>query len=345
MTRTAKHPRRRDRGQAGFGLTELMISMSIILVVLGTTMGALMDGVDVAGLGSDVADTQQNARAGLTLMRQDLMLASQGIPMGGIPIPSGGLAQAINRPGPTAMTFPANWVVLPAVSPGSAQGLVSLGRPTDILTIVYADSTLALNDAPVDSISADGGTVVAPSSIPIGLAGNRIRTGDFIMFTNAIGTAIQEVTTVTGQIMTFGALDSMRLNQRNAGQGTIMQLQSGAGLFPPTTATRVWMISYYIDEPAPGTRRLIRRVNNGIENPVALDVGDLQVTYDLVDGVTNPAGLDDVVTPQSPAQIRKVNLVLTTRSNVELRSTGRHHRQTVSTSVSLRSLSFLDRYM
>ena len=135
----------------------------------------------------------------------------------------------------------------------------------------------------------------------------------------------------------------MLFNQRSAGQGTIMQLQSSPGVFPPTTATRVWMISYYLEDSVSGVRQLIRRVNNGVENPIALDVEDLQITYDLVDGTSNPAGLDEAVAPHSPAQIRKVNLLLTVRSSAQFRSSG-HQRRTLSTSVSLRSLSFTDRY-
>ncbi len=329
--------------QAGFSLTELMVATSLTLVVLATSLGALGDGIATADLGTLVAETQQNGRAGLALMKRDLMLTGQGIPAGGIPIPSGAQASPINRPGPNAMTFPSNWVVLPSISPGADLGPAIWGRATDMVTMLYADSTLALADTPVDMITPDGGTMVVAVTTPIGLAGTGLRVGDFIMFTNALGFAVQEVTSVSAQSVTFGGTDSMRFNQRNAGQGTIMQLQSSPGEFPPTTATRIWMISYYIDEPVPGNRRLIRRVNNGAENPIALDVDDLQLTYDLVDGLNNPAGLDQAVTPHSPAQIRKVNIALTTRSSGEYRSRG-YQRRTLSTSVSLRSLSFTDRY-
>lgn len=345
MTRVdSSGSRRTDNRQAGFGLSELMIATAITLVVLIATMGALSDGIDGVALGTLAAETHQNARAGVALMRRDLLLAGQGIPIGGIPIPSGPQASPIQRPGPSPMTFPSDWVVLPSVSPGADLAPPIWGRPTDMLTMVYADSTLALDALPVESISADGGTVVVPASIPIGLAGNGLRAGDLVMFTNAMGFAVQEVTFVSGQVVTFGGTDSMRFNQRNAGQGTIMQLQSSPGVFPPTTATRIWMISYYINEPTPGQRQLIRRVNNGEENPIALDVDDLQLTYDLVDGLTNPTGLDEALAPQSPAQIRKVNLQLSTRSSGQSTTTRQHQQHSLSTSVSLRSLSFTDRY-
>jgi hypothetical protein len=77
---------------------------------------------------------------------------------------------------------------------------------------------------------------------------------------------------------------------------------------------------------------------------VSLDIEDLQITYDLVDGFTNPAGVDQPVAPNSAAQIRKATVALLARSHSEQRATGRFHYQTLRTQISFRSLSFLDRY-
>ena len=328
----------------GFSMMELMVGVGLTLIVLATTLGALGDGIRAGDTVRLVSQMQHNGRSGLNLITRDLMQTGQGIPKGGIPIPSGAGATAINRPGPGTLTFPADWVVLPAVSPGSAMGGVVHGRTTDMVAVLYADATLALNTSPLASISSDGGTVVVDAGTPIDDPSNAIESGDLIMFSNPIGNAIQEVTQVAAQTIQFGPGDLMNLNQPGAAAGSITQIQDAPGSYPPTTATRIWLVTYYIDASDPESPRLMKIINKGSARPVALDVEDLQITYDLVDGYMNPAGVDAPVAPNAPAQIRKVNLTLMTRSRDRYETTGEYAYQALKTQVSLRSLSFIDRY-
>ena len=334
------------KGDGGFSLVELMVSTFVTMVVLATTLGALNDGIRAADTAGLVGEMQHNSRTGLNMMRRDLMQAGQGVPIGGIPIPSGAGALPINRPAPGgSMTFPTTWVQLPAVSTGQALGPDIQGRATDMITILYADATLPMNENPVANIQSDGSQMTIGSG-PLTLAiAAAIQAGDLIMFSNAFGNAVQEVTGSSGgQRINFATTDSMNLNQRTAPAGTIMQLQDSPGSFPPTTATRIWMITYFVDDSNPDSPRLMRVLNNTTPRPIALEIEDLQITYDLVDGVTNPSGVDEPTAPNSAAQIRKVNLVLASRSHKTQRITGQYQRQSLTTQVSLRSLSFFDRY-
>jgi hypothetical protein len=82
------------------------------------------------------------------------------------------------------------------------------------------------------------------------------------------------------------------------------------------------------------------------------------VSYDLVDGVNNPsevkftsADLDPSNSTGrcypnacSPNQIRKINITLSGRSRTPQRQTRQYLRNTLTTQVSLRSMSFIDRY-
>ena len=133
------------------------------------------------------------------------------------------------------------------------------------------------------------------------------------------------------------------------------------------------MISYYIDATtptgAPAAPRLVRRMNNGsgttasttfnnkLGTTVAFDVDNLQITYDLNDGVNNPSGVRMIAADLAPAgtgacapnpcsvnQIRKVNIVLTGRSHTVLKNSGQYMHNTLTSQVSLRSLAFVDRY-
>ena len=93
---------RRLKGDGGFSLIELMVATFVTMVVLATTLWALSDGIRAADTAGLVAEMQHNSRTGLNMMTRDLMQAGQGIPIGGIPIPSGAGAVPINRPGPGA---------------------------------------------------------------------------------------------------------------------------------------------------------------------------------------------------------------------------------------------------
>ena len=84
--------------EGGFSLMELLVSTFLTLIVLATTLGALSDGTRLSDMAGLVAELQHNSRTGLNVMTRDLMQTGQGIPTGGIPIPSGAGAVPIVRP-------------------------------------------------------------------------------------------------------------------------------------------------------------------------------------------------------------------------------------------------------
>jgi len=331
----------------GFGLIEVLISMTIFLVVLATTLGSLNDALSVNEKTNQMTDLEQNLRSGMNLMVQDFIQAGWGIPVGGLPIPSGEDAQVVHRPGPpgTAYTFsPA--LTIASVNPGANLGPIGNGRPTDIVNILYADNLLPLNQTPLDSIGADGRSIVVNAGTPISGVDHAIVSGDLIALSNSFGCALQCVTGVNGQRIMFAASDPLNLNQPQATQGSILMLRDqDTRVFPPTTATRVWLVTYYLDTTTdPEMPRLIRRVNARSGSVVALVLEDLQLSYDLVDGVANPTDVETPTAPNSPNQIRKVNVFLSGRSNARVRNSGEYLRRSLTTQVSFRSLSFVDRY-
>jgi hypothetical protein len=256
--------------------------------------------------------------------------------------------------------------VLPAIEPGANLGpqIVSPdatpGPNTDIITMLYADNSLALDQDPINrtagpggpacngTIAANGSTVQFDSNCVNLTGGNiRINPGDLIMFSNAQGNAIQTVTDVAGQQLTFGNNDAFKLNQRTDPSGTIKQLQSppGSGTYPPTTATRIWMITYYLDNVTdPQHVRLVRQVNFNPPQPVGEVLENLQFTFNFVDGVTNPSNQPTVPAGLSENQIRAVNLFLGARSTATSTKTRKFLRTSLATQVSLRSMAYVSRY-
>jgi len=218
---------------------------------------------------------------------------------------------------------------------------------TDLVTVLYADSTLALNEYPLSSILSDGSRMTVDSHTDISNAATGVAPGDLIMFTNALGNAIQTVTSISGQNVSFAAgntSDVFGFNQRSATSGSIMQIRSGS-TFSTTSATRVTMVTYNIDATtAPGQVRLMRTEGFLTPRMVAMGIDNLQLTYDIVDGTTNPTNQVDAVSPYSPSQIRKINLFVSRRSEETFSQTRRRMRSSIATQVSLRSMSFMDRY-
>jgi hypothetical protein len=220
------------------------------------------------------------------------------------------------------------------------------GQPTDIVNILFADSIITLNEWPLTAISSgsSGSNITVDSRTAITGVSSPIRTGDLIEISNANGSTLQYVTSVSGQTIFFNVGDPLHLNQPAAPQGSITLLKN-SGVFPPTTATRVWLITYYLDYTADAEMpRLMRKINNATGQPIALVLEDMQLTYDLVDGDTNPTNIDSPVAPNSNNQIRKANILLSGRSGVRNRESHEFMRRSLRTQVSLRSLSFTDRY-
>ena len=333
------------RTESGFSLLELLVAMTITLVALGVAFTAF-ESVSGAGEAATLlTDSNQGLRSSLNLMTRDLLSAGRDVLVGGIPVPSG-TATPLVRPGPAgaALTFPVGDLTLQAVTPGAGLGPVVNGIATDIVTILMVDTSLALDRGFLADVAGDGSSVTVDPAIPIDGAANGVREGDLIWLSNARDNAIQMVTGVAAQTIEFAAGDPMNLNQRGAPRGTVLQMQQSPGVYPQTTARRVLMISYYLDAANPNRPRLMRRVNLGPDRAIGMDIENLQITYDLVDGARNPVNVDAPVEPNTPAQIRKANLFLSGRSHRPWSRTRQFLRNTLSTQVSLRSLSFVDRY-
>jgi type II secretory pathway pseudopilin PulG len=335
------------KNEHGFSSTEALIATMITIILLAGAMISFSDSLFLNEKATQMADLEQNLRAGMNLMVQDFISAGWCIPIGGIPIPSGLGVSPVVRPGPADSEYYFSSQTIAAVNPGPILGPTINGRETDIVNILYADSQLILNENPLVDIGENGSTITVDPETPISGEGvdYPIRTGDLISISNAYGSTLQYVTDVEDQTISFGSSDPMNLNQPYASAGSIGQLENEGGGFPPTSATRVWLVTYYIDTLIdPNVPRLMRRINNRPGRAVALILQDLQLSYDLVDGDTNPTNVKIPVSPNGPGQIRKVNLLLSGRASAETRETGEFLYRNLTTQVSLRSLSYIDRY-
>jgi hypothetical protein len=296
---------------------------------------------------------------------------------------------------PGVGTFPAGPAIL-AVTVGPDLGPTVSGQMTDVITVIMVDG--AFDQVPLRTATANGGEAKVTVALPADAADGKviddretpvdnIRVGDLIMLKKGSTSILLQVTGVNGQEITFSAGDTLNLNQfqvlddnvnteEMAGTANRLVNQepvdepvarnaaNGAPVITGTNATRVRMITYFIDPfTDPRSPRLMRIVDHRPATTVAFSAENLRLTYDIVDGQENPAALrmlaqditpgpaspcdsdePGVETGCSPNQIRKVNVVLAGRSREAAAESQRHFRNTLFTQVSLRSLAFVDRY-
>jgi prepilin-type N-terminal cleavage/methylation domain-containing protein len=366
----------RTKREDGFTLIEVLAATAIMLVIMAATVSALTDAIHATQGVALMADTQENLRAGMNFITRDLTQAGVGIPQGGITIPAAGV------PWPsTGINFSssgANWGALPAIAPGYQLGpqTSTSGVKTDVLTILYSDTTLQdaagnwLNKYPINlAASCPNGKIVKAGStttvtfdttcITLGSSNTSLHAGDLILLQNNSGSCsggnsmvssascnsdnpgssmvLWTVSTVApgSNQVTFTTGDAFGLNASTLPAGTV-------------TATRVWMITYYIDNSNAQRPQLMREVNLNGANAVGDVIENMQIFYDIVQPSSNPPALA-AVEQESPTfaqlpYIRDAYIMLFARSQDASMQGGTYFRNNLSTTVSIRGLSFYNEY-
>jgi hypothetical protein len=370
---------------AGYSLIEMVVAMGLFTVVMGVTLSGLADVIKGNDLVMVISSINNSVRGGLDLMVRDLLQTGSGLPSSHtVTIPSGTGSVRVRLPGPPGTNFQtlASDLVLPAVMPRSGAGPTIDGIATDVLTVLMADN--AFVDVRLTAVADSSVRVYAEpiTGVPLLDSGpDRVVDGQLMMIKKGSLNTLVQVTNVNAgtRTLTFANGDSLRLNQSGAANGSLRALNLQGVVDDPltgavdeaaaqTTISRVRMITYYLDNQTdPSHPRLVRRINNGdaldwdnakYGTAVAVDTVDLQFTYDISNGQTNPGGVEMSATdlaagagsacnPNACAktQIRKVNLSFTAHASVaQGGGSGRLIRNTLESQVSLRAMAFVDRY-
>lgn len=350
------------RRDEGFSLLEVLVATALTLTVVGLTTQAYLGALNANEAINLMADTNQNLQSGTSFLSDDLMKAGQNSPIGGIIAPSGAGSVPIVAPGPGARPLGGEGR-LPAVVLGNAAGpLVSDddddGARTDVITVAYVDDGYPALTFTAMAADASSGTVlydVGDPADPADDEGTRIDAGRFrvqpgdLFMLQQNGSIVHEVTQAPGgaapQLITFGAGGVTGFNQPAASSGGLGTFTGGGA---PTAANvvarRLKVVTYFIDKTNVGRPRLMRQENGRPPAPIALDVENLQITYDFfVQGspFRNEAALTGAL---KVTDIRKINVYLAARSDVKLRQQKRYVRNSVLTQVTVRSLGLTDQY-
>jgi len=379
-----------NKSNHGFSLIELMIALTIGLVMIGAAVQLFSRSVNAEWVVSQKSEMQQDMRAASNMLNQDITLAGGGLGNAALALPSGtgvkpiyGCDQtftcnyingaAVAFPIPSGATVPYLYGVVPGYNLGPILNVTE--GPSDIITVAYTDSVLALPcytvPAPLNTnLTATAVTLSVPSplpttcTLPAGLVAPQslldpvvgLTPGDVIWFTGttAKGTsamAAAEVTNVTQLTGTsfsvaFASGDPMKMNQPTATSGDLAQLVGGAA----PQAVRMFVITYFVNVLAdplgigPGTPRLMRMVSGHTPTPVAENVAYMKFSYNIYNGTTvntyNDGGLNEGLTPNMSSSINLLHLTM--RS--QLASVAGYQGLDLQTAISARNLTFTNRY-
>jgi prepilin-type N-terminal cleavage/methylation domain-containing protein len=175
----------------GFSLIELMVALALGLLITAAAVKLYSTGVDATWVVQQRAEMQQDLRAAEDMMLKDISLAGAGLTSltgESVPLPNGGAGAPIYGCSAGPVCPPSGAVNYPSIGggaptlypimPGFALGITPPGSVTksDLLTVVYSDTTLALN-----CYSGKSGGALGPS------AGNNAidfnATGNVLTFT------------------------------------------------------------------------------------------------------------------------------------------------------------------
>jgi len=361
-------PTSRSR-QFGFTFIELMVSLALGMLIVGAAVKLFSQGVDATWVISQRAEMQQDLRASENLMLKDISLAGAGLTgVAGesIALPSGNGSPiyGCDQTGTAAGCLPIGGVNYPCIPAGACSptlypimsgyqlgitppgATIPGGGGTDIITVVYSDTTLPLGCytatfiVPGNEITFTAPALPLPSNcvLPPGIAYPQavndsvvgLTPGDVLLVSTPLGYAVAEVTNVAGAVgaaapgstylVTFADKDALNLNQN--GQTNDLTQVSGFASVPPagvagSTASRLLVITYYLQNIADpsgqttGTTILYRQVSGHTAAPVADNIVNMQFTYDTY----NAAGdlLSQLGDPTqgntvAPNVIRKINI-------------------------------------
>lgn len=332
------------KGQSGFTIVEMMISLTIFVIVVGAIYGLLEVGRAGRLNTNQRWEVLQNVRIALNAVGRDTINAGVDYPNLGAMIPSGkltivgGADDGDGNPDFLTPVFAANNV-------NSVNGVM-----TDQVTFLYIDDSFnSGTSVPASAVSAPATT---PTTVTIqnGYTNAPFNVGDIYLISGQNATAIGMLTSKNGNAtLTFANTDPLTLN--NSGVNAAVNRVA-----PPASISRVAWVTYWVadqDGNGTGTGTLMRRVYGGFnqatntainwtDQPLAFGIENMQIQYVLADSSV----IDSPATNQMQ-DIRQVRITVTVRSpdpdpkNIDPATRmPRPFRSTVTASFSTRNLVY-----
>jgi hypothetical protein len=340
----------KQANQSGFALAEFLVGSLATMVVIGATF-TIMNQLVTANRGmAEVMSTRANVRVAMNMIARDITMAGTGLPSGSVGVPNGAGATAITRPGMAGFMAPDRDLetpgnIIPIVSTGSEDG-PSVAGETDVVTILTTNQ-----ESPtwrITGVEVFDDRYEVTFSSPIDAGDMALAPGDLLVFNNNYGSVLGCVSALSNtddHVAIFDANDVMGINQpaaENGNLGSIRNPGTDPATYPPTTAMKVKLITYFLNNDDPSRPQLMRAVNGAPADLVADEVEDLQFLFDTWDEDTETQ-TSNVETTANPNQIRSVSVFITGRSTGSI-GTQEHFRFPLVSKVNVRNSTFRNRY-
>jgi len=288
--------RRTLRTTRGFTLLELMVSMSVGLILLGTALQLYVQATKATFVTSQKSEMQQDFRAAANLLQRDISMAGagalgqQGLASNSVGLPTGAGSTVPVYPCspatcnyvngapvafPTSLGAPYLYSIIPGYDLGIQ--LNATEGPSDIITVAYADANLSLNCYSVDVVNAT--TVIFQLPLTASLSATCILQNGVatVPALNAAGTGLQ-----AGDLIIFGQTAS----------GIVSDIAT-TGVTDGTKYSAAYLVHFNVGDPGHINQPTI---TNGTTKQLPIGIGTLSavrllmITYYLdispVDGVT-----------------------------------------------------------
>jgi len=388
---------RATKRESGFSLLEMTIAVALGTLVLGAAVQLYTQAVGATWTVSQRAELQQDFRAASDMLTKDLSLAGAGLGNGAaIPLPSKitpeygcdqtsacYLGGSNTSPGtyPLQGATPTLYGLIPGYTLGPT--LSSNPNATDVVTVVYSDTTFYLNCYQA-TVSALGQVTFGPATAPVNgvvptfpptnclpsgvttpqavndtMVG--LTPGDLVLMTL---NGIQVVGEVTAGTITTGTnavgttyivpfANSDVLNMNQTGTGATAGLNGAALHATGANPVRLLVITYYIDKTVTPAR-LMRQISGHTPMPVADGIAYMKFSYDLYNDNTNLPAVnqpnpgsgdanDSASNGLNPTDITKIN-ILHMAMNSALHGASGYQGLDLETSVSARDLTYSSKY-
>lgn len=328
------------RRNSGFTLIEFAISNVAIMIMLAAAF-TLLNTVFTANSGvGDMMQTQQSIRVAMNTITRDITMAGTGLPNGGIAVPNGTNSDALARPGAGGtLATPNNTIAI--LAPGDEAGPTVNAIATDAITVTAINQT-----SPTWSIvSINTASTYVDFTENVRAGATQLFTDDLLVFTNVNGSVFGCVTSVSmvSDRVFFADADAMNVNQPTAQFGNLNSIANEDGTYPPTTATRINIVTYYINSSVAAHPKLMRAVNAQAPQIIVEDIENLQFAFDLFDFETN-SETSNQPTTTSPNQIRSVAVSISGRSAQVMERSRKYFRFSLVSKVNIRNSTFRNRY-
>jgi prepilin-type N-terminal cleavage/methylation domain-containing protein len=375
---------RKPKLQSGFTLLELMIASVVGLLVLLATTSLFRVGMNVSFAITQRAETQANMRAAMELMTKDITQAGGGLPSGGLQLVSGGtqskyacdqtgVCYVVNHTYPNSPSGTPNYMygIIPGPKNGVQNGATipdAATVPDASITMAYCDNSFPLTNFTFTFQNANtlNVAVVNPAlSINNVAQAGGLNLGDLLLFTvvgpGAVingntpvqkGVAIGEITgtpTMGNGGIVMAAGDKLNFNQSTGANDLSVVAADDGAANAQMTVCRLNVVTYFLQVPAAGgtvqNPRLMRQVNGLPPVPVADNIINLQVSYDLVDsntGYLDANLVDPIGAGQLPSLIQKVDIWIMGESL--LPEGNKSQSMYLTTAVSAGNMSFCNSY-